>query len=158
MLSQAEADRLIKIEKRREKNDNYNFPAKGEYLTIPIISVDRRDTFIIDVCRHRIRLMKCTYQERFKGNIILIRLDINGPPHINPEVATVPFSYLNDYNGVRLDCSHLHIYIENFADKWAIPVPEDKFPRIDSLYDTIYDFFNFCNITEIPNVRKGLFV
>ena len=158
MISQEEADRLIAIEKKRVTDETYYFPIAGEVSVMPIISLDGRETFLLDVNRGKIKLTKCTYQERYKKTIVLVRLDIDGPPHPNPEVNEVPLPYLTDYNGVTIEKPHLHLYVENFMDKWAIPVPLDKFPKINDLYETLCDFFSYCNITNPPNVQKGLFV
>ncbi len=158
MLPQNEADRLIAIEKKRATDMTYNFPMAGEVLIMPIISLDGRETFLLDVNRGSIRVSKCTYQERHQETIVLVRLDIDGPPHSNPEVIKVPLPYLIDYNGITIEEPHLHLYVEYFMDKWAVPVPLDKFPKINDLYETLYDFFSYCNIKKTPNVQKGLFV
>lgn len=157
MISQGEADLLISMEKRRAEERNYTFPGRGGKLEIPIISLDGREQFLIDVNRGRIRLTKCTYQERHQGAMILVRLDIDGPPHQNPEVEKVPLEYLRAYNGVELSCPHLHLFVEGYLDKWAIPAPADKFPNTGDLYQTLADFFVYCNVIEPPQVIKGLF-
>jgi hypothetical protein len=157
MLSQSEADLLITTEKKKESKENYTFPMGGESLTIPIVSLDETETFLLDITRGRIRLSKCTYQERYQGIIVLVRLDVDGPPHTNPEVSEVPLPYLTTYNGVTLPCPHLHLYVENFMDKWAIPAPENNFSNTDDLYTTLDDFFKYCYIVDPPNIQRGLF-
>jgi len=158
MLIQAEADRLLAMNKRRVSGKTYEFPMAGESLTIPIVSVDESESFLLDVNRGTIRLTKCTYQERYQGIIILVRLDVDGPPHTNPEVSEVPLSYLSGFNGTTIPCPHLHLYVEHFMDKWAIPAPTDRFPRTEDIYATLNDFFRYCHIIEKPIVQKGLFV
>lgn len=155
MLTQSEADALIDMEKKRAKEEMYNFPLAGETLTIPIISADERESFLIDINRGSIRLSKCTYQERRQGIIILVRLDIGGPPHCNPEVANIPLPYLKPYNRETIPCPHLHLYVEGFMDKWAIPVPE--FPRTNDICATLDNSFRYCNVTEPPLVQRSLF-
>lgn len=98
------------------------------------------------------------YQERHRSIIVLVRLDINGRPHTNPEVTSVPISYLDLYNGQTIQCPHLHLYVEGFEDKWAIPAPPDKFPNASDLYTTLEDFFRYCNITEPPIIHRGLLI
>ena len=112
---------------------------------------------MIDISRGRINLNKCTYQERYKCIYTLVRLDLNGPPHSNPEVVTVPLDYLEPHNGKTLKCPHLHIYVEGFMDKWAIPLPEDKFSDPNDLRSSLEDFFRYCNVIEPPTVQWGLF-
>ncbi|MBI4721504.1 MAG: hypothetical protein HY769_00620 [Candidatus Stahlbacteria bacterium] len=157
MLNQSEADRLIAIQKKRVKEERYNFPLAGERLVIPIISTDEREPFLIDINRRRIKLTKCTYQNRYQGTIILVRLDVDGSPHPNPEVVNVPLTYLEPYNGQTILCPHLHLYVEGFDDKWAIPSPSGKFSRTKNIRATLDDFFYYCNVTEIPEVQGGLF-
>jgi len=152
MLTQSEADALITLPKIKNSNDNYDFPLPGDFLNIPIISQDEQENFLIDISRGRILLTKCTYQERYQTIFILIRLDLDGPPHTNPEVANVPLPYLTPHNGQTIDCPHLHLYVEGFMDKWAIPAPNDEFPNTTNLYTTLQDFFRYCNVVEPPKI------
>jgi len=127
-------------------------------LTIPIVSIDERESFLIDVNRKgRIRLTKCTYQERYRGIIILVRLDIDGQPHTNPEVSSVPLAYLVPYNGRTIQCAHLHLYVEGYMDRWAIPAPSEKCPRTEDICAILDDFFRYCNVIELPLVQRSLF-
>lgn len=159
MLTQSEADVLISIQKKKTTDTYYNFPPAGEILTIPIVSINEMESFLIDVNKKgRIRLTKCTYQERYRKIIILVRLDIDGSPHTNPEVTSIPLPYLTPYNGQTIQCPHLHLYVEGFMDKWAIPAPSDKFPNTGDLFRTLEDFFRYCNIIEPPAIQKGLFI
>ncbi|MGR3311391.1 MAG: DUF6978 family protein [Candidatus Brocadiales bacterium] len=156
MLTQDKVNALLALKKKTIKKGIYDFPQGGKHLTIPIISLDEREAFLLDVNRRSIRLTKCTYQERYQGPFILVRLDVDGPPHPNPEVEVVPLPYLAVYNGITLLGPHLHIYVEGFMDKWAIPAPEDTFSRTHDLYDTLFDFFNYCNIVEPPIIQKSV--
>jgi len=153
MLAQSEADDLINISKMKVSDDNYGFPRPGESLTIPIISQDEQENFLVDISRGRIRLTKYSYQERYQTIIILVRLDLDGPPHTNPDVVNVPLSYLTPYNGQIIDYPHLHLYAEGFMDKWAIPAPNDEFPDTINLYKTLQDFFRYCNVVEPPKMH-----
>jgi hypothetical protein len=107
-LTQAEADALIKMEKRGVDDKKWLFPSPGERIAIPLVSVDKRENFILDVTRGQIRLTKATYQERARQAIILMRLDLDGPPHRNPDDEEIPWP-------------HLHVYREGYGDKWASP-------------------------------------
>jgi hypothetical protein len=51
----------------------------------------------------------------------------------------------------------LHLYREGYGDKWAIPLPPDKFPNIGDLWVTLEDFMRFCNIVDWPAIVRGLF-
>ncbi len=157
MITQSEADMLIAIPKEHRENREYDFPSPGELLSIPILSLDERENFILNINRSNIKLTKCSYQERVQKTIVLVRIDVNGPPHTNPNVHKVPVSFAENYNGKTIECPHLHLYVEGFMDKWAIPIPKDNFPNTNNIYDTLYDFFRYCNIVKTPIIHKGVF-
>jgi hypothetical protein len=141
-LSQAEADLLIAMEKHRLNDDRYVFPFTGS-MTVPIQSADRREQFLLDINRGRIDLKKATLQERGRQVIVLVRLDIAGPAHRNPDDTDVP-------------CPHLHIYREGYGDKWAVPAPPETFPETDDLFETLRDFLKYCRVTKPPIFDRGL--
>jgi hypothetical protein len=143
-LSQAEADRLMALDKIAADHHNAMFPGAGDRITVPLTSLDKRENFLLDVSRYQIKLTKATFQNRAHVSIILYRLDIDGPPHRNPDGTEVP-------------CPHLHIYRENYGDKWAIPAPMSAFPNTGDLFSTLEDFMKHCNITEPPQIVRGLF-
>lgn len=89
---------------------------------------------------------------------ILRRLDIDGPPHPNPVIESVPLNFLVPYNGIEVPCPHLHIYVEGFADRWAIPAPEDLVNSNSDLYSIMKDFLRYCSVQEMPNIKRGLFL
>lgn len=143
-ITQVEADALIAMEKHRVDDKEWLFSAPGERLAIPLISPDKREHFMLDVSRAQIKLTKTTYQNRARQAIILMRLDLDGPPHRNPD-------------GVEISCPHLHIYREGYADKWAVPAPVDRYTNVLDLFSTFEAFMTHCNITNPPNIQKGLF-
>jgi hypothetical protein len=143
-ITQAEADALIEMEKRRVDEKEWLFSAPGERLAIPLISPDRREHFMLDVSRAQIKLTKATYQNRARQAIILMRLDIDGPAHRNPDGEEIP-------------CPHLHNYREGYGDKWAVLAPVDRYPSTLDLFSTFKAFMTHCNVTEPPNIQKGLF-
>lgn len=53
-LTQAEADSLIAMEKHRMNDDDWEYPGLGVSLSIPLVSLDKRENFILDVARGRI--------------------------------------------------------------------------------------------------------
>ena len=144
ILTQAEADALIAMEKRRANEDRSDFPMGGQSLVLPLESADRREQFLLDLSRARIDLLKVKMQNRGRQVMVLVRLDLGGAPHRNP-------------NGEEVSVPHLHVYREGFGDKWAIAVPRDRFPETTDVWRTLEDFMRFCNITQPPHVEKGLF-
>lgn len=143
-LDQAEADALIAMEKRRTDTSEYDYPIAGKLLTVPLISTDLREPFLLDVRRSRINLAKGTYQNRVRQVVVLVRLDFGGPPHRNPDDQ-------------KIGTPHLHVYRERYGDKWAHSVPSDQFHDLDDPWRTLEDFMRFCNIVEPPVIRRGLF-
>jgi len=77
-LSQAEADVLIAMAKRRADDEQRRFPVPGARVVIPLVSVDKREDFLLDVTRSQINIAKITHQNRARQVLILIRLDVNG--------------------------------------------------------------------------------
>jgi len=144
-IPQADADALLAMEKRRETEDQYEYPGLGGAVTIPLVSNDRREKFILDIRRGRIDLQKGTYQARARHVVVLARLDFGGTPHRNPDDKEVP-------------SPHLHVYREGYGSKWAMPLPADKFTEPENLWRLLEDFFVFCNITDPPDLQRGLFI
>ena len=143
-LSQADADALIAMKKRRADDQYYEFPGPGGKVAIPLISIDRREDFLMDITRSHINLAKVTYQNRARQIVVLLRLDINGAPHRNPD-------------GVEIACPHMHIYREDYGDKWAYPIQTGKFENLRSLNKTLEDFLAECNVIEGPNIQAVIF-
>jgi hypothetical protein len=143
-ITQIEADALIAMEKHRVDDTEWLFSAPGGRLAILLLSSDKREHFILDISRAQIKLTKATYQNRARQAIILIRLDLDGRPHRNPD-------------GIEIPCPHLHIYREGHGDKWAIPAPADRYTNTSDLLFTFEIFMAHCNITTPPIIQRGLF-
>lgn len=143
-LSQQEADSLLTMEKLRTDDREWSFPGPGARMTIPLMSSDRREAFILDVTRGTVKLTKATFQNRARQVIVLIRLDIDGAPHRNPDGQEIP-------------CPHLHIYREGFADKWAIAAPAEMVGSGTPLSGILEAFMQRCNVTQPPIIQGGLF-
>ncbi|WNY25948.1 DUF6978 family protein [Methanolapillus millepedarum] len=82
------------------------FPQNGKRFSIDLESLDGSEKFILDINRGNINSLKITYQTRWGNSIPLVRVDLNGPPHKNPD-------------GVILNCPHVHIFKEKYRDQWA---------------------------------------
>ena len=72
-LIQAEADALIGLEKRRVDDTAWNYPGLGGGVSIPLVSVDGRERFVLDLRRGRIDLAKGSYQNRGRRVVPLVR-------------------------------------------------------------------------------------
>jgi len=142
-LTQLEADKLIKMPKyHKNEQTRYTYPNVGE-ITIPLVSIDEREDFLLTIWKGKIGL-KSKYQTRGRKTVVLIRLDLHGAPHRNPD-------------GEEVAGTHIHFYREGYGDKWAYPVDLEKFPGLGDLWQTLHDFMNFCNIQKIPIIDRGLF-
>lgn len=141
MLSQKEADSLIEILKEiRDQGQVFTFPQPGEYKKIEVVSTDGKHVFIVDVNRKgSVNIYKkCTIQSRYQKDVPLLRLDINGPDHTNPDGETI--------------CgSHLHIYREGYGDKYAFPVPP-SIPNTDDLIQALIDFLKYFKTTNVDSL------
>jgi len=142
-ITQDEADAFIQMPKFRVNDDAWHFPGRGRSINIPLLSEDKRNNFMLDLWRGRLELNKITYQNRVHQMIILVRLDLTGTLHKNPddEVIIGP---------------HIHLYQEGYADKWAYPVSPDSFSNLTDQWQTLKDFMTYCNIVKEPNIIAGI--
>lgn len=141
ILTQEEVDALLAMEKHRVNDDLHKFPKQGQKIKIKLRSVDDREGFWLDINRASVDLSKLTYQNRAREVVKLVRLDFGGPPHTNPD-------------GEEISTPHLHVYRENYGDRWAIPLPEEQFNDLADTWTTLQDFMGFCQITEPPRLIK----
>ncbi|VUX46051.1 conserved hypothetical protein [Candidatus Defluviicoccus seviourii] len=51
----------------------------------------------------------------------------------------------------------MHLFREGYNDRWAIPIPTDRFPSIDDHFRLLQDFMRYCNVTRPPHFNQGLF-
>ena len=131
--------------KVRTNETLWNYPSLGGSSSVPLTSIDKKEAFILDVSRSHIDLSKGKYQNRGRQVVVLIRLDFGGAPHRNPD-------------STEISCPHLHLYRENYGDKWAAEIPKEKFVNCADPWQTLQDFIRYCNIIEPPSIEKGLFV
>lgn len=144
-LTQAEADALLALPKKAVSGEVYDFPAAGAKLSLPLISHDGREEFLLDLRRGRIDVAKTTYQNRARRVVPLARLDINGRPHTNPDGQPVPRT-------------HLHLYREKYGLTWASAVSPTQFSQPSDLAVALNDFLRFCNVAPGPNITTKLVV
>ena len=142
-LTQAEADHLRTMDKRRVDDREWPYPGLGGGVSIPLLSTDGREHFILDVRRGRVNLAKGSYQNRGRRVVILARLCFGGPPHANPD-------------GMMVGSPHVHLYAEGYGDKWAYPLPESSFPDSHSARQLFDNFLRYCRVVEPPHVEWGL--
>jgi hypothetical protein len=142
MLTQAEADNLIAMEKAFVNRVTITLPP-GTDATHELVSDDGREQFLLDVWRGTIRISKLKFQNRARKVIVLVRLDLGGAPHTNPD-------------GQRLGGTHLHVYREGHEDRWAWPLDPTQFTNPADFRQALDDFCRFCNIQDVPRFQGGL--
>jgi len=108
--------------------------------TYELAGPNDRERFLLDVWRGTIKLSKLKYQTRARTAVVLVRLDVDGAPHTNPD-------------GVKFPGTHLHLFREGYDDKWAHPVDPKAFTLLADPGQILHDFCTFCKIESPPPVQ-----
>jgi len=143
ILTQSEADALLALEKHYRGEAHFIFPSYGGELRIPLKSTDNREEFSLDIWRSSISLTRNKFQNRARKSIVLVRVDIGGANHRNPDGTEVP-------------CPRIHIYRSGFADKWAEPL-SSVLSNTENQQDILREFMDFCHIVSKPIIQEDLF-
>lgn len=144
LLTQAEGDALLAMEKLAVGSADIDLPDLGGTIDLNFISQNGREEFVLNYTRHSINISKRNHHFRGRRVVGLARLDLDGPPHRNPD-------------GQEIGARHLHLYREGFGLKWAFEIPAERFSNLDDAFQTLEDFMRFCNIVQLPNLRRSLF-
>lgn len=64
VITQIESQSLIQMEKERMDDQKYLFPSKKRTTAIPLLSIDGKEEFSLDIHECQIRLAKLTLQNR----------------------------------------------------------------------------------------------
>jgi hypothetical protein len=142
MLTQAEADNLRQMSKLFVRATTISF-RPGIDETYELLSSDGKEQFQLDLWRGTLRLSKLKYQNRARKHSVLVRVDIQGSPHTNPD-------------GQQIGGTHIHLYREGFEDKWAEPVDSSVFSDLSNPQQVFADFCIFCNIQQPPPTQGGI--
>ena len=57
----------------------------------------------------------------------------------------------------EIPCPHLHLYREGYGDRWAMPLPAERFSDAGDPWLLLLEFMQFVNVTMPPDIRRGLF-
>lgn len=138
-----EAARLINLLKQIINLDSFSIPRQGEKDTIDMVSVySEKDKFIVDFNRSgRIRKDKYTLQLRYGKDKGLIRIDVGGPDHTNPD-------------GTIVHCPHIHMQKDDNSkwDAWAYSIPQ-VFGNVNDRIDTLKQFLVYCNTNNVDSIN-----
>lgn len=140
MITNKDFSRLLNLDKFFDDISIINLPSYGGKITRLLKDSSKKENFILNIDRGKINLSKIKYQTRYTiTNDIMLRLDISGPRHQNPD-------------GIFVGHPHIHIYKEGYGDKWAHPLNPDIFKDISNLGNLLSDFLNYFNVKNIPQI------
>ncbi|MGH9333639.1 MAG: DUF6978 family protein [Vicinamibacteria bacterium] len=142
MLTQAEADSLIVMRKRFVAPRTISIPP-GADETHDLVGDDPHEHFMLDLWRGTLRLTKYKMQTRARKVFVLVRLDIDGAPHTNPD-------------GQKLGGTHIHVYREGYEARWAYPIAASNFQNTADARTVFVDFCRFCHIEDPPPFQDML--
>ncbi|MGO8934869.1 MAG: DUF6978 family protein [Terracidiphilus sp.] len=140
MLTQSEADQFIQMAKHFLRPPASISIPPGLDDTFELAGPGDREKFHLDIWRGTIRITKLRFQNRVQTVVVLVRLDVDGAPHTNPD-------------GQRLTGTHLHLFREGYDDKWAYPVDAARFTVLNDPGTTFQEFCTYCNIESPPPVQ-----
>jgi hypothetical protein len=152
-IAQNEATRLLRMAKEFTDADPLEF-SNGQPMNFhrALVSLDRRERFVLDVERGRRKRTRLKYQTRGREIIILARLEIDGPDHVNP--PTSPHR-----PGERIPCPHMHLYVEGYEDRVAYFLHEVADLKVQDPSNgllTFEDFLRFCGLQAWPNIQLSV--
>lgn len=140
-MTDEEFKEIMKLDKAFEE-EHIELPGSNESGVFNINSMTTKDKFYLDVDRRgRIEFTRCKMQERLvKTKLPLVRIDIDSPPHTNPD-------------GTKVGRNHIHIFKEDLCDTgnlpWAYDLDGFKDIKINNLSDFMEVFYEFCNYCNI---------
>lgn len=141
-MTHEEAQGLIQVLKQIMRKGVFNLPQSGERKKLELRSVfSDKDRFFVLFNRYsRIQKEKYTLLLRYGKDQCLIRIDVNGPAHSNPDGTCIP-------------CPHIHIQQQNFGkwDAWAFELPA-LFDNAEDRVQTFKDFLEYCNANNISSI------
>ncbi len=142
-MTQAEAQGLIQVLKKILQHGKLYLPCSGSKAQFELCSVfSDKDRFTVFVNRvSTIRKDKYTLLLRYGKDKGLLRIDIGGPDHTNPDGTIVP-------------CPHIHIQKKDSGarDAWATEIPA-VFGNVEDRIETFKIFLQYCNVNNIASIE-----
>ena len=136
-MNDNEFEALLNQEKVLDKfSDLPLFGSKKEYL---IKGIDTDFELFVDYSGKRIEFVQ-KQKYHLQETIGMVRLEIDAPPHINPDGTTV-------------GRNHIHIYKENYDLRWAYSLKDFDiflFKNTQDIIEIFKDFCKYCNIKIEP--------
>lgn len=135
-------DSLMLLQKSFLHPKSVKLPHDKQKKVFHVSSVGTKDTFLLDCHRQGTYEMKLMNQMRYGKDFPMVRLEINAPPHMNPD------SYVTSRN-------HIHIYKEGYGMKWAYEL-SDKFPASMNMLNLFVIFCEYCGIGLLNVSLQGV--
>lgn len=142
-MTQAEAQDLIRVLKRIMQQGSVILPDMGFTAKFELRSVfSEKDRFTVIVNRSsKIREDKYTLMLRYGKDKGLLRIDVGGAAHTNPDGTVIP-------------CPHMHIQQNDTGawDAWATEIPA-VFGNVEDRIETFRVFLQYCNVNNIASIE-----
>ena len=142
-MTQAEAQGLIQVLKKILQQGKLTLPQSGSKAQFELCSVfSDKDHFTIIANRcSKIKRDKYTLMLRYRKDKGLLRIDVGGPDHTNPDGTVVP-------------CPHIHIQRKDSGawDVWAMEIPA-VFGNVEDRIETFKVFLQYCNVNNIASIE-----
>ncbi len=142
IMSNSEFEFLMKLNKQFIKKP-VKLPDRQEKSLHNLKSITTNDMFLLDIDRRcRLEFSKIKMQERNEATKVpLVRIDIDAPPHMNPD-------------GTKTSRNHIHIYQETENDTGNLPWAYDLSEMKEFLFEEekiifVDIFLNFCKYCHI---------
>lgn len=129
-LTQEECEQLIAVPKHFKKPNQVCLPQRNNSQDYPLDGDDGNE-FLLDYDRRGSIELKHKAQLREGKFRPIVRLEINGPEHINPD-------------GELIGRNHLHVYREGYELRWAHEIEVPQTP--------LAIFSYFCDLCSIEAV------
>lgn len=140
-LTDIQFEELMNLNKYFTKK-NIQLPTAGESESFDLAARETDDKFFLDADRRGRIELKIKLQTRYAlTKLPLVRIDLNSPPHINPD-------------GTKVSRNHIHIYKDSDYNTgnlpWAYELNTiDIFAKDDIQADFMQIFYHFCEYCRI---------
>ena len=136
-LTQSEIADLLQMDKRL-KQRTIAFPGGGDKEQYKLYLNKISDTMTLHIIAGKKNKLKYTFAEVY-DNIPLLRVDLHGQVHWNPDGKSVP-------------TPHIHIYQEEYEDKIAYPLPS-QFAKTDDPIELFIDYLKYSHVINYNKIQ-----
>ncbi len=138
-LDDAQFNYLIKLNKSFKEDTVIVLGPAPINWTRDIISLDTKDTFLLDFYRGALNISKYSINKRYRTAIPLVRI-CSQKRHTNPD-------------GTVFSGPHFHIYKEGFGDRIAHPFSKLGINDDCPMDEALVAMLHYCNVGKLPNIQ-----